>query len=147
MVEKLNSFRNEMAKSEEYPLVAIVGPTASGKSALGLFLAERLNGEIVNYDSVQVYRGFDIGSGKVPAYERRAVPHHLLDILEPGEVFTAGDYRPHGHPVLPEGGDRGNLPVLFGGTGLYLRVCRPGLFEGRPPPRPLRVRLRAMAER
>jgi len=147
MVEKLNSFRNEMAKSEEYPLVTIVGPTASGKTALGLFLAERLNGEIVNYDSVQVYRGFDIGSGKVPAYERRAVPHHLLDILEPDEVFTAGDYRREGIRVVAEVRDRGNLPVLVGGTGLYLRALLLGLFEGPPRSEALRARLRAIAQR
>src|SRR3989442_12977043 len=116
------------------PLIAYVGPKALGKSALGLFLAERLNGEIVNYDSVQVYRGFDIGSGKVPAYERRAVPHHLLDILEPGEVFTAGDYRRHGQRVLAEGRERGNLPVRVGGTRLYPPPLLPGLFEGPPCP-------------
>ncbi len=77
----------------DFPLVAIVGPTAAGKSALALALAERLDGEIVNYDSVQLYRGFDVGSGKLAPAERHGIAHHLLDCLEPSQVFTAGDYR------------------------------------------------------
>ena len=76
-----------------YPLIVIVGPTASGKSELALVLAERLSGEVVNYDSVQLYRGFDVGSGKLSLAARRGVAHHLLDCLEPADVFTAGDYR------------------------------------------------------
>lgn len=130
-----------------YPLVAIVGPTASGKSALALALAERLDGEILNYDSVQVYRGFDVGAGKLPSRERRGIPHHLLDCLEPSQVFTAGDYRREALRVLAGVRERGRLPIFVGGTGLYLRVLLLGLFEGPPRSEDLRARLRALAER
>ncbi len=127
------------------PLVAIVGPTAAGKSALALALAESLDGEIVNYDSVQVYRGFDIGSGKLPPEERRGVPHHLLDCLEAEEQFTAGDYRREALRVLAGIKERARLPVFVGGTGLYLRAVFMGLFDGPPRSEELRDRLRALA--
>jgi tRNA dimethylallyltransferase len=127
--------------------VAIVGPTAAGKSALALVLAEHWPGEIINYDSVQVYRGFDIGSGKVPPGERRGLAHHLLDILEPDQVFTAGDYRRAALSVLEDIRERGRLPILVGGTGLYLRALLVGLFEGPPRSEALRARLRQMAKR
>src|SRR5208282_6464092 len=97
---------------EGAPLIAIVGPTAAGKSALALALAESLDGEIVNYDSVQVYRGFDIGSGKLAPEERRGVPHHLLDGLEAEEQFTAGDYRREALRVLAGIKERARLPVF-----------------------------------
>jgi tRNA dimethylallyltransferase len=129
------------------PLIAIVGPTASGKSALALVLAESLDGEIVNYDSVQVYRGFDIGSGKLAPEERRGVPHHLLDGLEAEEQFTAGDYRREALRVLAGIKERARLPVFVGGTGLYLRAVFTGLFDGPPRSEELRGRLRAIAER
>jgi tRNA dimethylallyltransferase len=129
------------------PLVAIVGPTAAGKSALALALAESLDGEIVNYDSVQLYRGFDIGSGKLPAEERRGVPHHLLDCLEAEEQFTAGDYRREAVRVLAEIKERARLPIFVGGTGLYLRAVFMGLFDGPPRSEELRDRLRGLAER
>jgi tRNA dimethylallyltransferase len=129
------------------PLVAIVGPTAAGKSALALALAESLDGEIVNYDSVQVYRGFDIGSGKLAPEERRGVPHHLLDCLEAEEQFTAGDYRREALRVLAGIKERARLPVFVGGTGLYLRAVFMGLFDGPPRSEELRDRLRALAER
>ncbi len=129
------------------PLVAIVGPTAAGKSALALALAESLDGEIVNYDSVQLYRGFDIGSGKLRPEERRGVPHHLLDCLDAEEQFTAGDYRREALRVLAELKVRARLPVFVGGTGLYLRAVFMGLFEGPPRSEELRDRLRALAER
>jgi tRNA dimethylallyltransferase len=128
------------------PLIAIVGPTAAGKSALALTLAESLDGEIVNYDSVQVYRGFDIGSGKLAPEERRGVPHHLLDGLEPEEQFTAGDYRREALRVLAGIKERARLPVFVGGTGLYLRAVFVGLFDGPPRSEELRGRLRAIAE-
>jgi len=131
----------------DYPLVAIVGPTAAGKSALALAVAEKFSGEIINYDSVQVYRGFDIGSGKLPAEERRGLAHHLLDILEPGQVFTAGDYRRAALNVLEDIRERGRLPILVGGTGLYLRALLLGLFAGPPRSEALRARLREMALR
>jgi tRNA dimethylallyltransferase len=129
------------------PLIAIVGPTAAGKSALALALAESLDGEIVNYDSVQVYRGFDIGSGKLAPEERRGVPHHLLDGLEAEEQFTAGDYRREALRVLAGIKERARLPVFVGGTGLYLRAVFMGLFDGPPRSEELRGRLRAIAER
>ena len=129
------------------PLVAIVGPTAAGKSALALALAESLDGEIVNYDSVQVYRGFDIGSGKLAPEERRGVRHHLLDCLEAEEQFTAGDYRREALRVLAGIKERARLPVFVGGTGLYLRALFMGLFEGPPRSEELRDRLRGIAER
>ena len=130
-----------------YPLIAIVGPTAAGKSALALALAERLNGEVVNYDSVQLYRGFDVGSGKLPPAERRGVAHHLLDCLEPADVFTAGDYRREALKVLADLRGRAKLPIFVGGTGLYLRALLVGLFEGPVRSEALRERLRAMVER
>ncbi len=131
----------------EYPLVAIVGPTAVGKSALGLELAERLGGEVLNFDSVQVYRGFTLGAGKLPPEERRGIPHHLLDIVEPGDVFTAGDYRRVAQQALVQVREGGKLPILVGGTGLYLRALLQGLFEGPKRSERLRARLRSMAER
>jgi len=129
------------------PLIAIVGPTAAGKSALALVLAESLDGEIINYDSVQVYRGFDIGSGKLAPEERGGVPHHLLDSLEPEKPFTAGDYRREALRVLAGIRERARLPIFVGGTGLYLRAVFMGLFDGPPRSEKLRDRLRALAER
>ncbi len=124
-----------------------MGPTAAGKSTLALELAERLGGEVVNYDSVQLYRGFDVGSGKLMPEERRGIPHHLLDCLEPGQVFTAGDYRREAQKVLGDVCARGMLPILVGGTGLYLRALLLGLFEGPARSEALRERLRAVARR
>lgn len=133
--------------SPDYPLLAIVGPTAAGKSSLALGLARRWNGEIINCDSVQVYRGFDIGTGKVPASERQGIPHHLLDIADPEEHFTAGDFRQQAIRVLGEVRGRGRLPIIVGGTGLYLRALLLGLFEGPPRSEALRGRLKALAAR
>jgi len=129
------------------PLIAIVGPTAAGKSALALALAERVDGEVVNYDSVQLYRGFDVGSGKLPLTERHGIAHHLLDCLKPADVFTAGDYRREALKVLADLRGRAKLPVFVGGTGLYLRALLMGLFEGPVRSEALRERLRAMVER
>lgn len=134
-------------RAEQYPLIAIVGPTAAGKSALALSLAEHLDGEIVNYDSVQIYRGFDIGTGKLPAAQRRGIPHHLVDCLDPGDDFTAGDFRRKALKVLWEIRRRTKLPILAGGTGLYLRALLLGLFEGPPRSGHLRARLRRLAGR
>src|SRR5580704_2979870 len=101
------------------PLVAIVGPTASGKSALGVWLAERLGGEVVACDSTQLYRGFDIGTAKPSLSERRGIPHHLIDILGPEEEATAGGYRQLALAVLDDLRRRNRVPVLTVGTGLY----------------------------
>ena len=133
--------------ANNHPLIAIVGPTASGKSELGLFLAERFGGEIVNYDSVQVFRHLDIGTAKPTPQERARVPHHMIDIREPTEVFTAGDYQREARLVLDQIRNRGKLPILVGGTGLYLRALIEGLFNG--PARSIywRNRLEMIAER
>ena len=131
----------------DYPLVAIVGPTASGKSSLAVRLALAFGGEVVNFDSVQVYRGFDIGSGKLTIAERQGVPHHLLDVAEPQSRFTAGDFRREALKVLSDLRGRSKLPVLVGGTGLYLRALLVGLFEGPARSDELRARLSEVAER
>jgi tRNA dimethylallyltransferase len=130
-----------------YPLVALVGPTASGKSELGLDLAQRFSGEIVNYDSVQIFRHMNIGTAKPSAEERGRVPHHMIDIRDPTEVFTAGDYQRDARSVLEQIRQRRKLPILVGGTGLYLRAVTEGLFNG--PARSLywRNRLEMIAER
>jgi tRNA dimethylallyltransferase len=130
-----------------YPLLVIVGPTAAGKSALALAIAEEAGGEILNCDSVQVYRGFNIGSGKVPIEERRAIPHHLLDVVEPDQAFTAGDYRREAQRILGVLRERARLPILVGGTGLYLRALLQGLFDGPARSEALRARLRKTAAR
>jgi len=132
---------------EDYPLLVIVGPTAAGKSALALYLAECLGGEVVNYDSIQVYRGFDIGTGKLPMGERRGIPHHLIDCLDPTDDFTAGDFRREALKVLKEIRERAKLPILVGGTGLYLRALLLGLFEGPTRSGDLRARLRNLEDR
>jgi tRNA dimethylallyltransferase len=129
------------AITSDYPLLVIVGPTAAGKSALALALAEPWGGEIVNCDSVQIYRGFDVGTGKVSPADRRGIPHHLLDIVEPAQTFTAGDYRREATRVLHEIRARQRLPIMVGGTGLYLRALLMGLFEGPERSEALRERL------
>lgn len=126
-------------------LVVILGPTASGKSALGIALAERLGGEILVCDSTQVYRHFDIGTGKVPAAERRGIPHHLIDLVEPDEVFTAGDFRRRALEVLDDLRQRGKIPIITAGTGLYLRALLEGLADAPERSEELRERLRERA--
>jgi len=121
------------------PLLAIVGPTGSGKSDLALYLARRLDGELVNCDSMQVYRRFDIGTAKRPA--------HLVDIADPDEVFTAGEYAKRGRVVLREIASRGRLPIVVGGTGFYLHALFEGLFPGPTRDEELRARLVEREER
>ena len=128
------------------PLVAIVGPTAAGKSALGVWLAERLRGEVVACDSTQLYRGFDIGTAKPSLSERRGIPHHLIDVLEPREEATAGGYRQLALAALHDLKQRKRLPILTVGTGLYLRVLLEGLADVPQRSEELRERLRASAE-
>jgi tRNA dimethylallyltransferase len=133
-------------KSETIPpLVAIVGPTASGKSALGVWLAQRLGGEVVACDSTQLYRGFDIGTAKPSMEERQGVPHHLIDVLEATEEATAGGYRERAIEVLNELREAKRLPIFTVGTGLYLRVLLEGLAEVPLRSEPLRDRLRSRA--
>jgi tRNA dimethylallyltransferase len=126
-------------------LVALVGPTGSGKTALSLHLAERFQGEIVNCDSVALHRGFVIGAAKPTEEERARAPHHLLDIVEPSEHCTAGEYARRARRVLAEIRGRGRLPIVVGGTGLYLRALLEGLSPGPPRSEELRARLRARA--
>ena len=133
--------------SHDHPLLVIVGPTAAGKSALAIAFASKWQGEIINCDSVQVYRGFDIGTGKVPPAERRGIPHHLLDVAEPEQTFTAGDYRRETLRALHDVRGRGRLPIIVGGTGLYLRALLLGLFEGPERSELLRERLAELARR
>jgi tRNA dimethylallyltransferase len=128
------------------PLVAVAGPTASGKSELALRIAAVFNGEIVNCDSLQVYRGFDIGTAKLPERERRGIPHHLIDLHAPDEVFTAGEFARLARCVVGEVKDRGRLPILAGGTGFYLRSLIHGLSPGPQRDEDLRERL-AVRER
>jgi tRNA dimethylallyltransferase len=130
-----------------YPVVAIVGPTAAGKSDLALFLAESFSGEIVNYDSIQIFRHLDIGSAKPSAEELARVPHHMINIREPTETYTAGDYQRDARRVLDEIKNRGKLPILVGGTGLYLRALTEGLFNGPRRSVYWRNRLEMLAER
>ncbi|HKD05149.1 MAG TPA: tRNA (adenosine(37)-N6)-dimethylallyltransferase MiaA [Bryobacteraceae bacterium] len=124
-------------------LVVIAGPTGSGKSELALTIAKRFRGEIVNCDSVQVYRYFDIGAAKTPVAERRGVPHHLIDALDPDETFTAGEFSRVGRRLLNEISDRGHLPVVAGGTGFYIRALIDGLAPGPERDEALRDRLTA----
>jgi tRNA dimethylallyltransferase len=130
----------------EPPLVVVLGPTASGKTALSLALAEHFNGEIVNCDSVAMYREFDLGTAKPTASERVRAPHHLLDCVAPSSHFTAGEYARQARRVLEEIKVRGHLPILVGGTGLYLRALLEGLFPGPQRSEDLRERLRERAE-
>ena len=128
-------------------VVAVVGPTASGKSALALAVARERGGEIVSCDSLQVYRGLDIGSAKATAEERRAVPHHLLDVVDPDQDFSAADYARLARAAIDDVTRRGRLPIVAGGTGLYLRALRRGLFAGPSRDPDLRRRLEAVAAR
>jgi tRNA dimethylallyltransferase len=131
--------------SSEPLLVVVLGPTASGKTALSLLLAERFHGEIVNCDSVAMYREFEIGTAKPSLEERSRAPHHLLDFVDPTGFVTAGDYARKARHVLDEIKSRGNLPIIVGGTGLYLRALLDGLFSGPQRSEELRQRLRQQA--
>jgi tRNA dimethylallyltransferase len=128
-------------------VLAILGPTASGKSALGLALAERHRGEIINCDSTAVYRGFDIGTDKVSVEEQRGIPHHLIDIADPTEVYTAAQFARDAERVIRDVHARGKLPILVGGTGFYYRALVRGLFPGPAADEALRTRLDRIAGR
>ena len=125
----------------------VAGPTASGKTALALRLAEAFSGEIVSCDSVAIYRGLDIGSAKPTASEQARVPHHALDLLAPDEAANAGDYARAARAAIAAVRDRGRLPIVAGGTGLYLRALLHGLAPAPPRDEVLRQRLRRLAER
>jgi len=134
-----------MNTSGDLPFLVIVGPTASGKSTLAVWLAERLNGEVVACDSTQLYRGFDIGTAKPTEEERRGIPHHLLDVLDGTDASTAGGYRELAIATLNDLRARKKLPILTVGTGLYLRAVLEGLAEVPQRSEELRERLRADA--
>jgi len=126
-------------------VVAVLGSTATGKSALALALAERFGGEIVNCDSTAVYRGFDIGTDKVSASARRGIPHHVIDVADPTEEYTAARYAREAAEAIRDIHARGRLPILAGGTGFYYRALTRGLFPGPGRDAALRERLEAIA--
>ncbi len=123
-------------------LVVLLGPTASGKTSLSLYLAQRFQGEIVSCDSVAVYREFELGTAKPSFADRQRVPHHLIDVAAPTEQFTAGDYSRLARAAIADIQSRGHLPIIVGGTGLYLRALLEGLFAGPARSEELRERLR-----
>ena len=128
------------------PIVAIAGPTASGKSSLGIELALRFNGEIINCDSVQVYRDIHIATAKVPLHERRGVPHHLIDFVSPRQTFTAADWARAAIETIAKIEERGRRVFLVGGTGFYLRALRQPFFPSPATDEELRIRLTKIRE-
>lgn len=134
------------AGSNFKPIIAIVGPTASGKSALGIDVAQELNGEIINCDSVQVYQGIEIATAKVPIDERRGVPHHLIDFVPPHINYTAGEWAREAIATIETIERRGRIPILVGGTGLYLRALRTPFFPGPQTDVELRRRVNLIRE-
>ncbi len=136
-----------MEESSRPRLLAVVGPTAGGKSALAVSLAARLGGEILSCDSMQVYRGMSIGTAKPTEEEMAGIPHHLIDIADPHESFSCAEYVSAAERAIGEVLARGHLPILCGGTGLYLdRLLAGGMEEGDPDPA-LRAQLLALSER
>lgn len=133
--------------ADEPLLVVLIGPTASAKTALSLVLAEHFHGEIVNCDSVAMYREFEIGTAKPSAAERARAPHHLFDFVDPAGFVTAGEYAQRARLILEEIKSRGALPIVVGGTGLYLRALLDGLFTGPQRSEQIRDRLRKQAGR
>jgi tRNA dimethylallyltransferase len=136
-----------MTGHSDLPLLVILGPTASGKSILAVWLAEHLDGEVIACDSTQLYRGFDIGTAKPTVDERRDVPHHLLDVLHGNDASTAGGYRELAIAALNDLRDRKKLPILTAGTGLYLRALLEGLADVPERSEEIRERLRDSAEK
>ncbi|MGH9383899.1 MAG: tRNA (adenosine(37)-N6)-dimethylallyltransferase MiaA [Vicinamibacterales bacterium] len=128
-------------------LIAVLGPTATGKSALAIAIAQRFDGEIVNCDSTAVYRGFDIGTDKVPLHERGGITHHLIDVADPTDEYTAARFARDAAQVIGEIYGRGRLPIVVGGTGLYYRALTRGLFPGPGKDAALRARLERIADR
>jgi tRNA dimethylallyltransferase len=133
--------------SRKKPIYAIVGPTASGKTAIGVSLALHIKGEVVSCDSVQVYKEIEIATAKPTEAEKRGVPHHLIDFVSPHIKYTAADWARDAAQKIEQIEQRGNRPVIVGGTGFYLRALREPLFEGPPTDESLRIRLRAILQR
>lgn len=125
----------------DLPVVLVAGPTGVGKTAFAVELARALGSEIVNADSMQVYRHMDIGTAKPTPRERSAVPHHLIDIVDPDEPFDAGDYLARARPVIATLHEAGKVPIVVGGTGLYLKVLTRGICAGAPGDPDVRRRL------
>ncbi len=136
-----------LSVAKDLPLVVLVGPTGSGKTSLAVRLAEQFSGEIISCDSVAVYREMEIGTAKPTPDERALVPHHLLDVVDPDQPFTAGDWSRLARESLTGISGRGRLPIITGGTGLYLRALLDGLFPAPPVDPSLRARLRDLATR
>jgi tRNA dimethylallyltransferase len=143
MVAPVSAASSQAALSAESdPLaVLLLGPTGSGKTALSLALGERFGGEIVSCDSVAVYRGMDLGTAKPAKEEQARLPHHLIDVADPDQPFTAGEYSRQARALLRQIASRGRLPIVTGGTGLYLRALTEGLFAGPERQQELRARL------
>jgi tRNA dimethylallyltransferase len=135
-----------MVTATDHPLIVLVGPTASGKTSLALRLAEEFNGEIVSCDSEAVYREMEIGTAKPTREERALIQHHMIDIASPDEACTAGDYSRQAREALTGITERGHLPIVAGGTGLYLRALIDGLFPAPPQKPGQRERLRTIAK-
>ena len=131
--------------SKQPALVAIIGPTASGKSCLAIILARQFAGEVINCDSVQMYRQFDLGSGKLSQAEQEGIPHHLIDVLDWQERYAAGEYARRARETISSVEARGKLPIIVGGTGFYLRALLDGLFPGPTRNPELRQRLQSRA--
>jgi tRNA dimethylallyltransferase len=137
-----------LRRSAPEPLaILLLGPTGSGKTALSLALGERFGGEIVSCDSVAVYRGMDLGTAKPSRKERELLPHHLIDVANPDQPFTAGEYSRQARAAMREIAGRGRLPIVTGGTGLYLRALTEGLFAGPERQEGLRERLRSSGQK
>ncbi len=134
-------------KSGRHKVIAVLGPTASGKSALAIALAERHGGEIVSCDSTAIYRGFDIGTDKVSPADQKGIPHHLVDVADPTDDYTAARYAKDATAVIRSILARGRVPIIAGGTGFYFRALTRGLFPGPGRDDALRARLNAIAER
>ena len=136
---------SDAPRQAEPLLLVVLGPTASGKSALAISLAQKFSGEIISCDSVALYRHFEVGTAKPARAERELLPHHLIDVAEPGEAFTAGEYARQARTAIAEITARRKLPIVVGGTGLYLRALLEGLFPGPQRSEDLRERLREKA--
>jgi tRNA dimethylallyltransferase len=134
-----------VGRRRESPFVVIVGPTAAGKSALALHVARARGGEVISADSMQVYRHFDIGTGKLPLEQRAGVPHHLIDVVEPNESFSAAEFVGLADRAIAQIRARGRLPIVVGGTGLYVRALLCGLFEAPPADPAVRAAHQALA--
>ena len=134
------------SRPTQRPIYAIAGPTASGKTALGVRLAKHVGGEVVNFDSVQIYRGIQVATAKPSEAEKQGVPHHLIDYVDPNVNYTAADWARDAAVKISEIEGRGKIPILVGGTGFYLRALRNPLFESPRTDEALRTRLRELKE-